>query len=338
MSTLLTSQLPPQPSWKPRMPQGCSGSGEDSSAPSPLPQPPPPLWPSRGHQMGFSHQPRPGSRWEVGHTAPGLVPLSPWGCLSLIPREAGEPSYSPGMLLNPLGCPGCPGCPPTPFPSALCKLSTLSLPGAEPGTLLLRAEFAPPGGSSPPGPQGTLVGPPAPGSRSQPKVGLEWRTRCGHTPQPGRTMASHASPELSCLCTPGRPPWGEENRLCSGGWMEHTVGTSSVSLSLQSQGCCPGPGVARAPQSPRQARGCLERESRLPEECFGLRPEDEQDLTGAQGWKGLREEKPAWLKALRQEGGTDGGAGRGSGIGEAPCSPWQGFGLYFSVFCPMHRT
>lgn len=198
--------------------------------------------------------------------------------------------------------------------------------------------FAPPGGSSSPGPQGTLVGPPALGSWSQPKVGLEWRTRCGHTAQLGRTMAGHASPALSHLHTPGAPPWGEESCLCSSRWMEHRVGTSSVSFSLQSQGCRPGPGAARAPQSPRQAHSCLERDIRLPEEGFELRPEDEQDSTGTQGWKGLLEEKPAWLKALGQEGGTDRGAGRGSGIGEPPCSLWQGFGLYFSVFCLMHRT
>ena len=88
------------------------------------------------------------------------------------------------------------------------------------------------------------------------------------------------------------------------------MGTSSVSLSLQSQGCRPRPGAAQVPWSPRQAHSCLEPDSRLPEECFRLRSEDEQDSTGAQGWKGLREEKPAWLKALGQ-GGTAGGAGRG---------------------------
>ena len=122
----------------------------------------------------------------------------------------------------------------------------------------------------------------------------------------------------------------------AGGWS--TEWTQVLSHSACShKAATPGLEQHRHP-SLRQAHSCLERDIRLPEECFELRPEDEQDSTGAQGWKGLWEEKPAWLKALGQEGGTDGGAGRGLGIGEAPCSPWQGFSLYFSVFCLMHLT
>lgn len=96
-------------------------------------------------------------------------------------------------------------------------------------------------------------------------------------------MAGHTSPALYPLRTPAGASWGEENHLCSGRWTEHRVGISSVSLSLQSQGCRPRPGAALVPWSPRQAHSCLEPDSRLPEEYFGLRSEDEQDSTGAQG-------------------------------------------------------
>ena len=64
---------------------------------------------------------------------------------------------------------------------------------------------------------------------------------------------------------------------------ELTEASDTQILSLQSQGCRPRPGAALVPRSPRQAHSCLEPDSRLPEEYFGLRSEDEQDSTGAQG-------------------------------------------------------
>ena len=159
--------------------------------------------PLSGHQRGSSHQPRPRGRSEVGHTAPGLASLNAWGCLSLIPGEVGESSYSQGMFLNPLGCP------PTPFPSALCKLSTLSLPGAEPGALLLRAEFAPPGGVFP----SWASGDPCGSSFPRKSVSAQGWAQMEDTLRAHRTAEEDNSrPHVSCAFSPVHPCRGLPGR------------------------------------------------------------------------------------------------------------------------------
>ena len=152
--------------------------------------------PLSGHQRGSSHRPHPRGRWEVGHTAPGLAPLNAWGCLSLIPGEVGESSYSQGMFLNPLGCP------PIPFPSALHKLSTLSLPGAESGALLLRAEFAPAGGVFPSWASGDTCG----SSFPRKSVSAQGRAQMEDRLQAYRTAREdNGQPHVSCALSPAHP-------------------------------------------------------------------------------------------------------------------------------------
>lgn len=142
-------------------------------------------------------------------------------------------------------------------------------------------------------------------------------------------MASHAPPVLSRLSTPARssperePPLLRQVDRAQRG---HKFCLTQLAVTRPPPQAWSGTGA----RSPRQTRGCLEPDSTLPEGCFGLRSEDEQDSTGAQGWKGLREEKLGWLKALGQEGGLLEPPGEARAQARCPAAPGRG-SVFISV-------